>query len=149
MLSQVGMTATPLRDDNVDTYKYFGNPLCEYSLKDGISDGFLAPYRVYRVVTTIDATGWRPEEGQVDRYGNIIPDGDYGTEDFEKRIVLNKRTERMAMYLKRLWKAESLKNLLFSVWINLMLMRCVDKFANQNTDIVRAYPDYVLPSYIR
>ena len=140
---QVGMTATPLRDDNVDTYKYFGNPLCEYSLKDGISDGFLAPYRVYRVVTTIDATGWRPEEGQVDRYGNIIPDGDYGTEDFEKRIVLNKRTERMAMYLKKIMEGREFeKSLVF----------CVDQphademrrqIANQNTDIVRAYPDYV------
>lgn len=140
---QIGMTATPLREDNVDTYKYFGNPLCEYSLKDGISDGFLAPYRVYRVVTTVDATGWRPEEGQTDRYGNVIPDGEYGTEDFEKRIVLNKRTERMAMYLKKLMESREFdKSIVF----------CVDQphademrrqIANQNNDIVRAYPDYV------
>lgn len=140
---QVGMTATPLRDDNVDTYKYFGNPICEYSLKAGISDGFLAPYRVYRVVTTVDATGWRPEEGQTDRYGNIIPDGDYGTEDFEKRIVLDKRTERMAMYLKKIMDGKEFdKTIVF----------CVDQphademrrqIVNQNADIVQAYPDYV------
>ena len=57
---QLGMTATPLRQENRDTYEYFGNPLYTYSLKQGIADGFLAPYRVHRVLTTYDAAGWRP-----------------------------------------------------------------------------------------
>lgn len=57
---QLGMTATPLREDNRDTYRYFGNPLYTYSLKQGIEDGFLAPYRVHRVVSSVDAAGWRP-----------------------------------------------------------------------------------------
>src|SRR5437762_197605 len=60
---QLGMTATPLREDNRDTYLYFGNPLYTYSLKQGIEDGFLAPYRVHRILTTYDAAGWRPNEG--------------------------------------------------------------------------------------
>ena len=61
---QLGMTATPLREDNRDTYLYFGNPLYQYSLRQGIEDGFLAPYRVHRVVTEWDATGWRPSQGR-------------------------------------------------------------------------------------
>lgn len=63
---QIGMTATPLREDNKDTYKYFGNPIYTYSLKQGIDDGFLAPYRVHRVVTEYDATGWRPDQSQLE-----------------------------------------------------------------------------------
>ncbi len=62
------MTATPLRDDNRDTYLYFGNPIYEYSLRQGIDDGFLAPYRVHRVVTEWDAAGWRPSKDELDRY---------------------------------------------------------------------------------
>ena len=64
---QLGLTATPLRDDNRDTYLYFGNPLYEYSLRQGIDDGFLAPYRVHRIVTEWDAAGWRPSASDLDR----------------------------------------------------------------------------------
>ena len=71
------MTATPLRDDNRDTYLYFGNPVYTYSLKQGIEDGFLAPYRVHRIQTTYDALGWRPDKEQLDRYGREIPDNLY------------------------------------------------------------------------
>lgn len=93
---QIGMTATPLREDNRDTYKYFGNPIYTYSLKQGIEDGFFAPYRVHRVVTTIDASGWRPSKGELDRYGREISDGEYTTKDFETIISLKKRTEAIA-----------------------------------------------------
>ena len=72
---QLGMTATPLREDNRDTYEYFGAPIYEYSLAQGIADGFLAPYRVHRVITDYDAVGWRPSSGELDRYGRTIPDG--------------------------------------------------------------------------
>ena len=140
---QIGMTATPLREDNIDTYKYFGSPICEYSLKDGISDGFLAPYRVYRVVTSVDATGYRPEDGETDRYGNLIPDGEYSTADFEKKVVLNQRTKRMAMYIKKIMEGHEYdKSIVF----------CVDQehademrrqIANQNREIVEQHPDYV------
>jgi len=86
---QLGMTATPLREDNKDTYKYFGNPIYTYSLKQGIDDGFLAPYKVHRIIPDVDATGWRPEKGQMDRYGREIPDGEYGTADFGRTLVLS------------------------------------------------------------
>ncbi len=96
---QLGMTATPLRDDNRDTYLYFGNPLYTYSLKQGIEDGFLAPYRVHRILTTYDAAGWRPNRGQLDRHGRLIPDDEYRTPDFERVVSLQARTEAIARHL--------------------------------------------------
>ena len=93
------MTATPLRADNRDTYRYFGNPVYQYSLRTGIEDGFLAPYRVHRVVTTVDAAGWRPSRGELDRYGREIPDQEYGTKDFERSVALKARTETIARHL--------------------------------------------------
>ena len=95
---QLGMTAMPLREDNRDTYRYFGNPIYIYSLRDGIADGFLAPYRVHRVITDVDAAGWRPSEGELDRYGREIPDEEYQTNDFERVIALRARTEAIARY---------------------------------------------------
>jgi type I restriction enzyme R subunit len=96
---QLGMTATPLREDNRDTYVYFGNPLYTYSLKQGIDDGFLAPYRVHRILTTYDAAGWRPNRGQQDLYGREIPDEEYRTRDFERVISLQARTEAIARHI--------------------------------------------------
>jgi type I restriction enzyme R subunit len=96
---QLGMTATPLREDNRDTYAYFGNPLYTYSLKQGIDDGFLAPYRVHRILTTYDAAGWRPNKGQKDRYNREIPDGEYHTKDFERVVSLQARTEAIARHV--------------------------------------------------
>jgi type I restriction enzyme R subunit len=97
--AQIGMTATPLRNDNIDTYQYFGNPIFTYSLARGIDDGFLAPYRVHRVVLNVDATGWRPDKGQIDRFGREIPDGEYNTPDFERVVSLLSRTELAAKHL--------------------------------------------------
>jgi type I restriction enzyme, R subunit len=96
---QLGMTATPLREDNKDTYAYFGNPLYTYSLRQGIEDGFLAPYRVHRIVSTFDAAGWRPSKGQKDKYGQDIPDAEYHTKDFERVISLQARTDAIARHL--------------------------------------------------
>src|SRR4029450_10711270 len=96
---QLGMTATPLREDNRDTYRYFGDPIYTYSLKQGIEDGFLARYRVQRVVTELDAAGWRPSKGEVDRYGREIPDAEYTTQDFERSVSLKARTEAIARHL--------------------------------------------------
>src|SRR5437667_796444 len=85
---QLGMTATPLRDETRDTYLYFGNPIYQYSLRQGIEDGFLAPYRVHRFITQWDAAGWRPSKDDIDRYGRRIPDEVYGTPDFERKVAL-------------------------------------------------------------
>ncbi len=142
---QIGMTATPLREDNKDTYKYFGNPIYTYSLKQGIDDGFLAPYKVYRVITDVDAAGWRPERGQTDRYGREIPDGEYGTKDFGRTLALRPRTEAVAQHLTDfLRKTDRLaKTIVF----------CEDQegteemrklLGNLNADLVQQYPDYVV-----
>lgn len=141
---QLGMTATPLREDNRDTYRYFGNPLYTYSLRQGIEDGFLAPYQVHRVVTNVDATGWRPAPGEVDRYKKEIPDILYGTPDFEMLIVLTRRTEAIARHLTEHLKRTDryAKTIVF----------CVDQehaeamrmaLNNFNADLVQKHPDYV------
>lgn len=141
---QLGMTATPLRDDNRDTYSYFGNPIYTYSLRQGIEDGFLAPYRVHRVVTSWDAAGWRPSQGDLDRYGRQIPDEEYQTRDFERVVALRARTEAVAKHLSGfLQKTDRFaKTIVF----------CVDQehademrkaLNNCNTDLVQQYPDYV------
>jgi len=85
--TQLGMTATPKRDETVDSYEYFGNPLFEYSLAQGIEDGFLAPYRVRRVVLSPDAHGFAPDQGQLDLFGNEIPEGLYTTGGLRTRGV--------------------------------------------------------------
>ncbi len=99
--TQIGMTATPKRNANIDTYNYFGDPIYTYSLKTGIDDGFLAPYRVQRVVPNVDATGWRPAPGERDRFGREIPDGLYGTKEYERLISILARTEAVAKHLTR------------------------------------------------
>ena len=103
--AQIGMTETPLRKDNVDTYQYFGDPIYTYSLKTGIEDGFLAPYRVQRVVPSIDATGWRPTPNERDRFGREIHDALYGTKDFERLISLLSRTRAVAKHLTHYLRA--------------------------------------------
>src|SRR5437899_3309735 len=140
---QIGMTATPLREDNRDTYRYFGNPLYLYSLRQGIDDGFLAPYRVHRIVTTADAAGWRPTKGELDRYGREIPDAEYGTKDFERAVALKARTDAIARNLTDFLKKTDryAKTIVF----------CVDQehaeemrkaINNLNTDITKEHPDY-------
>jgi type I restriction enzyme R subunit len=141
---QLGMTATPLRDETRDTYLYFGNPIYQYSLRQGIEDGFLAPYRVHRVITQWDAAGWRPSKDDLDRYGREIPDEEYRTKDFERIVALRARTQAIARHLTDfLNKTDRFaKTIVF----------CVDQehasemrqaLNNLNSDLVREYPDYV------
>ena len=141
---QVGMTATPLREDNRDTYRYFGNPIYQYSLRQGIKDGFLAPYRVHRVITEWDAAGWRPSQNEMDRYGRAIPDDEYQTKDFERVIALRARTETIARHLTEFMKKNDryAKTMVF----------CVDQehademrraLNNLNVDLVKEKPDFV------
>ncbi len=138
---QLRMTATPLREDNRDTYLYFGNPLYTYGLKQGIDDGFLSPYRVHRILTTFDAAGWRPDKGQLDKHGREIPDEEYHTKDFERTVSLQARTETVARHLTEFLKKSDrhAKTIVF----------CVDQehasqmrraLNNLNADIVRNLP---------
>ena len=141
---QLGMTATPLRKENRDTYRYFGNPIYTYSLRQGIEDGFLAPYRVHRIVTEWDAAGWRPSQGDLDRYGREIPDNEYQTMDFERAVALKARTEAIARNITDFLKKTDrfAKTIVF----------CVDQehaddmrgaLNNLNDDLVKKYSDYV------
>jgi type I restriction enzyme R subunit len=141
----LGMTATPKRDDNVDTYSYFGEPLYTYSLRQGIEDGFLAPYRVQRVLTSADALGWRPSAGDRDRYGRAIPDSEYHTPNFERQVALRARTEAIARHLTDYLRATDrfAKTIVF----------CVDQdhalemrraLTTLNADLVQRQPNYVV-----
>lgn len=142
--TQIGMTATPLREEIRDTYRYFGNPIYTYRLGQGIEDGFLAPYRVHRIVPSVDATGWRPERSQLDRFGREIPDGVYETKDFERVVSLLGRTDVVARHLTAYLKRTDrfAKTMVF----------CVDQehaedmraaLHQANEDITRQYPHYV------
>ncbi len=142
---QVGMTATPLRDDNRDTYAYFGDPLYTYSLAQGIEDGFLAPYRVHDTRTNVDIYGWRPEHGQLSRDGEVIPDQLYTTKDYEATLVLKERTETIAEHLTAYLKGSNrfAKTIVF----------CVDQehaarmrlaLYERNADLTQRHPDYIV-----
>jgi type I restriction enzyme R subunit len=140
---QLGLTATPLREENRDTYQYFGAPIYTYSLRQGIEDGFLAPYRVHRVITSYDAAGWRPSPEDRDRFGRNIPDEEYQTKDFERVIALLKRTQAIARHLTDFLQGDRFaKTIVF----------CVDQehademrrqFNNLNADLVQEHADYV------
>ena len=141
---QLGMTATPLRDETRDSYLYFGNPIYTYSLREGIDDGFLAPYRVHRIVTQWDAAGWRPSKDDLDRYGRAIPDEEYRTADFERLVAMRARTQAIAKHLTDFLKKTDrfAKTIVF----------CVDQehasemraaLNNLNADLVQQFPDYV------
>src|SRR5438477_2610963 len=126
------MTATPLRDETRDTYLYFGNPIYQYSLRQGIEDGFLAPYRVHRVITQWDAAGWRPSREELDRYGRPIPDDEYQTRDFERVVALRARTSAIARHLTDFLKKTDryAKTIVF----------CVDQ--EHASDICAPYPRF-------
>jgi len=141
---QLGMTATPMREENRDTYLYFGNPVYQYSLRQGIDDGFLAPYRVHRIITQWDAAGWRPSKDDLDRYGREIPDEEYTTADFERRIALRARTKAVAKHLTDFLKKNNR--------LDKTIVFCVDQehademrtaLNNLNADLAQKHPNYV------
>lgn len=103
--TQIGLTATPKETHEVSSTDYFGDPVYVYSLKEGIEDGFLAPYKVVRVDIDVDLQGWRPTKGQTDLNGEVIDDRIYNQKDFDRTMVIDERTKLVARtitdYLKR------------------------------------------------
>lgn len=95
--THVGLTATPKETKDTSNIEYFGQPIYTYSLKQGIDDGFLAPYKVVRIDFDIDLQGWRPKKGQKDKYGNEIEDRIYNQKDIDKNVVFDERTWLVAM----------------------------------------------------
>ncbi|WP_420639942.1 EcoAI/FtnUII family type I restriction enzme subunit R [Candidatus Poriferisocius sp.] len=143
--TQIGLTATPIVNEDADTYRHFGRPIFEYSLAQGINDGFLAPYAVRRVVLSADAFGFAPEEGQLDLFGNEIPEGLYETAHFERVVSLLTRTDTAAAhltdYLKR--HGRDAKTIIFCVNSeHADAMRRA--LHNANSDITAGDPDYVV-----
>ncbi|HPI30304.1 MAG TPA: DEAD/DEAH box helicase family protein [Bacteroidales bacterium] len=102
--TQIGLTATPKEDEVTSNSEYFGEPLYTYSLKQGIDDGFLAPYRVVRVGLNIDLEGWRPPKGFLDKDGNEVEDRIYNRTDFDKKIVVDERRQLVAQKITEFLK---------------------------------------------
>lgn len=103
--SKIGMTATPKETKEISNIDYFGEPIYTYSLKDGIEDGFLAPYKVIRYAIDTDIYGYRPTKGKTDKDGDLVEDREYGIKDFDRTLVIDERTKLVAQkvteYLKR------------------------------------------------
>ena len=97
--TQIGMTATPKETEYVSNIHYFGKPVYTYSLKQGISDGFLAPYKVIKVHLDIDVEGYRPQKGEVDKKGLVIDDRIYNIKDFDRSLSIDSRTARVAKWI--------------------------------------------------
>ena len=94
--TQIGLTATPKETEYVSNIHYFGKPVYTYSLRQGIRDGFLAPYKVVKIHLDVDIEGYRPERGETDKYGNEIEDRLYNQKDFDRNLVIDERTKRVA-----------------------------------------------------
>lgn len=142
--TQIGLTATPKETKDVSNMEYFGEPVYTYSLKQGISDGFLAPYKVVRITTSVDE-GWRPTHGLLDKYGNEVQDRIYNLKDYDRNLVLDERTQLVAKKVTEFLKATDrfAKTIIFCVDID-HANRMRQALINENADLVAEYPNYVV-----
>ncbi|MEK6476027.1 DEAD/DEAH box helicase family protein [Catalinimonas sp. 4WD22] len=140
----LGLTATPKETKDTSNIHYFGEPVYTYSLKQGIEDGFLAPYKVIRVSLNVDE-GYRPESGKVDKYGNLIEDREYNTKDFDRSLVIDNRTrevaKRVSQYLKKTDRFA--KTIIFCVDTE-HAERMRQAIVNENSDLIQQYPKYAV-----
>ncbi len=144
--TQIGLTATPRETKEISNTDYFGPPIYTYSLRQGIEDGFLAPYKVIRVHLDKDLEGYRPEKGKLDKYGNLIEDREYNTKDYDRNLILEKRTEVVARKVSQHLKENNTrfaKSIFFCVDIDHAerMRRCL---VNENPDLVAENPKYVM-----
>ena len=143
--TQVGLTATPKETAEVSNSDYFGEPIYTYSLKQGIEDGFLAPYKVIRVDLDKDTFGWRPTAGMRDKHGNVIEDRIYTGADMNRQLVLEKRDEVVATRITEYLKATDrhAKTIVFCEDID-HAARMRQALANANADLCASQPRYVV-----
>jgi type I restriction enzyme R subunit len=143
--THLGLTATPKETDEVSNIEYFGKPVYTYSLKQGIEDGFLAPYRVVRVGLNIDLEGWRPEKGKTDKSGNEIEDRIYNRRDFDRNIAIEERTDIVAAKITEFLKGAGRysKTIVFCVDID-HAERMRSALAKENPDLVKENYKYVM-----
>ena len=144
--AQIGMTATPKETSTLSTIEYFGEPIYEYSLKQGIDDGYLAPYRVIRVIFDKDADGFTPYEGQLDDNGEIIDNRTFNTSDFDRNLILEERTRLVAKTVSDYLKKNNCR-------MDKSIFFCVDQnhaermraaLIAENPDLVKEDPRYVM-----
>lgn len=142
--TQLGMTATPKETKEASSSNYFGEPVYTYSLRQGIEDGFLAPYRVKRIHLSVDDYGFIPEEGQLDDNGELIEHREYTQKDINKNIVFTKRDTLVAQEVTKYLKAEGRfqKTIVFCVDID-HAERMRQALVNENADVVQEHPDYI------
>jgi type I restriction enzyme R subunit len=144
--TQIGMTATPKETKYVSNIHYFGEPVYTYTLKEGIRDGFLAPYKVINVHIDRDVEGYRPPKGKTDREGNELPDRIYNVQDFDRTLVIDERTKLVAKRVTEFLKESGDRN-------QKTIVFCVDQehaarmrqaLINENADVALKNRRYVM-----
>ena len=142
--TQIGMTATPKETKYISNIDYFGEPVYTYSLREGIDDGFLAPFKVYNIHTNI-GEGWRPYKGQTDKNGNIIEDRIYTNSDFDYNIIIEDRIYEVAAEITNYLKATDRmqKTIVFCANEN-HAQNMRNALAELNADMCKENPDYVV-----
>ncbi len=142
--TQIGMTATPKETKYISNLSYFGEPVYTYSLKEGIEDGFLAPFKVISIMTDI-GDGWRPRKGQRDIYGNVIEDRIYTNSDYDYNIIIEDRVQQVAAEITRYLKSTDRmsKTIVFCATED-AAERMRQALVNLNSDMVKENSDYVL-----
>lgn len=143
--TQIGLTATPKETRDVSNIHYFGEPIYTYSLRQGIADGFLAPYKVVRIGLDKDLDGWRPFEGQVDKHGQVIEDREYNDSDFDRNLILEKRTAMVAAKVTEFLHATDrfAKTIIFCENIE-HAERMRQAMVNANPDLAAANSKYIM-----
>lgn len=143
--TQIGLTATPKETKDISNIEYFGEPVYTYSLKQGIADGFLAPYKVIRIGIDADLLGWRPKKGEVDKHGHVIEDRQYGGPDINKTLVLEPRDTLVAQRVTAFLKATSRyhKTIMFCQDVD-HAERARQAMVNANPDLAAANNKYVM-----
>ena len=144
--THIGLTATPKETKEVSNIDYFGEPIYTYSLKQGIEDGFLAPYKVVKVSIDRDVEGWRPTKDQKDKYHNLIEDRIYNSKDFDRNLAIDERTQLVAQKVSEFLKNSGdrfAKTIVFCVDID-HAERMRMALRNENADLVKENPKYVL-----
>ena len=144
--TQIGLTATPKETEYVSNIHYFGKPVYTYSLKEGIRDGFLAPYKVVKVHLDVDIEGYRPEQGETDKYGYEIEDRIYNQKDFDRELVIDERTKRVARKVSDFLKESGdrfQKTIVFCVDTE-HAARMRQALINENQDLVQQNSRYIM-----
>ena len=143
--THIGLTATPKETKETSNIEYFGDPIYTYSLKQGIDDGFLAPYRVFRIGLNVDLEGWRPEEGKTDKFGNEVEDRIYNRKDFDRTLVIDERTNTVAQKVTEFLKGfdRFAKTIIFCTDIE-HAERMRSAIAKQNADLIAENYKYVM-----